>query len=130
MKKILLVTIICILTFAQASMSKLYIGSEEGQFILGIEAIAADVDGGGGLEIRSYFKKPGIFINGQEYGSIPRKTSYRLLLAGCTPEGSLLKLRRNWTYEKDTSSYYADTILTKENTIEIGYGEGPYLPYH
>lgn len=134
MKKNIILKLILIIGIAvlqtnllTASMTKMYIGNENDQLIVGIESFTANVDGGGGLEIRTYFRKNGIVVNGDEYGSIPGKTKYTLLLAGKNEEGSILKLRKNFIFTANeyTNSYeYSGNFQT-----ELGAGKGIYILY-
>jgi len=66
---------LCILlSLVSASMTKMYIGSENDQVIVGIESIAANVDGAVGLDLRTFFRKNGIIVDNIEYGSVPGRT--------------------------------------------------------
>ena len=51
---------------AQASISKMYIGTEDGQAIIGIESLNSSRGGAIGGEIRTFFSKKGIIVNGIE----------------------------------------------------------------
>lgn len=135
MKKIILIlALIALCGTLTASMSKIYVGNEDGQFILGIEAYADNNAttnvGSGGLEIRTAFKKHGIFINGMEYGAIPTKTSYTLTLAGASEEGAILRFRNTWSYSRVDNGYSEKTVLSKKHNLETGFGRGGYLIYH
>ncbi len=136
MKKVILISLLVLGLFStlQASMSKIYVGNEDGQFILGIEAYADNNAttnvGSAGLEIRTAFKKHGIFINGMEYGAMPMKTSYTMTLAGASEEGSILRFRNTWSYARTNNGYGEKTTLSKKHFIETGYGRGGYLVYH
>lgn len=130
MKKVSLILVLVILvSVSSASMSKLYIGSEDGQTIVGIESTASNLNGAVGLEIRTYFRKDGILVNGQEYGSIPSKTKYRFLLAGKNTENNgVMRYERYSTYTKDDLS----GLNTKDSrsAISLAAGQGGYLLYH
>lgn len=127
MKKFLIGSLI-IMSLASASMTKMYIGSENDQVIIGIEALAANVDGAVGLDLRTFFRKNGIVVDGIEYGSIPGKTQYSFLLAGKNEEGAMLKLGRKWAYTLDEQTHQMS--LSGKTSIGVGYGEGGYLLYH
>ncbi len=116
-------------SLAGATMSKMYLGSEEGQFILGIESKTENVDGGAGLEIRTYFKKDGIIVNGKEYGSMLPGVKYSFMLAGTNKEGSILRYERDWSYVKDPDDEMI-IIENAKNAISTGYGVGTYLLFH
>ena len=103
--------------------TKMYIGTENDQFIVGIESMVVDVDAGAGLEIRTYFAKKGLVINDVEYGSIPGKTVYTATLAGKTEDGAFARYKHNWTAALDGSAIAA-------NSIELGYGQGDNLLTH
>lgn len=130
MRKYYLVLILVILlSFSFASMSKLYIGNEDGQVIVGIESIAKNIDGAAGLEIRTYFRKNGINVNGQEYGAAPAKTKYRFILAGKNRENNgLIRYERYTTYTKDL--YANSHTVERKSSISLGAGQGGYLLYH
>lgn len=127
MKKIIIILILLI-TVSFASMTKLYIGNENDQVIIGIETIAANVDGGVGLDLRTFFRKNGIMVNGVEYGSVPGKTQYNFMLAGKTEDGAIAKFHRIWAYniDEETNQMY----LTAKTSLGVGYGQGEYLLYH
>lgn len=104
--------------------TKMYIGNENDQFIVGIESMAVDVDAGVGMEIRTYFPKKGFVINGIEYGHVPGKTLYTATLAGKTEEGTFARYRHKWLASfEETDSFAA-------NTIELGYGQGDNILTH
>ncbi|GBR75832.1 hypothetical protein NO2_0464 [Candidatus Termititenax persephonae] len=120
LKKVLLL-VLSILAVACAD-TKIYIGSENDQFILGIDSMLADVDGAGGLEIRTYLEKKGLLINGLEYGAKAGKTVYTLTGGGKTREGNFLKYQRRW------SSLANDSLPL--NTIQLGVGQGDNILQH
>lgn len=127
MKK-LVIGLLVIASLASASMTKMYIGSENDQVIIGIEALAANVDGAVGLDLRTFFRKNGIIVDGVEYGSIPGKTQYSFLLAGKNDEGTMLKINRTWAYTLDEQTH--QMALSGKTSLGIGYGQGGYLLYH
>lgn len=112
-----------------ASESKLYVGNDEGQFILGIEGKTNSVDGGGGMELRTYFRKDGILVDGKEYGAMLPKIKYSIFFAGTNQDGAILRLGRDWTYLKD---YEGEDLIAVDGKfrIETGYGKGNYLLFH
>lgn len=110
-----------------ASMTKMYIGNENDQLIIGIEALGANSDGGAGLEIRTFFKKQGIVVDGTEYGSLPGKTTYTFSMMGKNSAGSFLKIRRNWGYSFDENNDW--TPIASKSQIETGAGRGIYILY-
>ena len=128
MKKLFL--ILFILTVAipvQASMSKLYVGDEDGQFIYGIEHTAANVDAAIGGEVRTYLAKKGIVVNGVEYGSLPSRTKYNFHVA---LKGQNVVVR----YDRDT---YINHVYHQNNknpiyensAVSLRGGSGSYLLY-
>ncbi len=129
MLKQLAILLMLMVSLAGATMSKMYLGSEEGQFILGIESKTENVDGGAGLEIRTYFKKDGIIVNGKEYGSMLPGVKYSFMLAGTNKEGSILRYERDWSYVKDPDDEMI-IIENAKNAISTGYGVGTYLLFH
>lgn len=130
MKKfIILTTLLIITSLGTASESKLYVGDEEGQFIVGLESKTNSVDGGAGLEIRTYFRKNGIVIDGKEYGAMLPKIKYSFMLAGVNKEGTILRYKREWSYLKDYEGEDLIAIAAK-NCLETGYGKGNYLLFH
>ena len=104
--------------------TKMYIGNENDQFIVGIESLVGDVDAAAGLEIRTYFAKTGLVINGIEYGSMPGKTVYTATVGGKDESGTFLKYKHNWEYSLDNINTLAP------NSIELGYGAGPNILTH
>ena len=127
MKKLLILCLFMI-GVSFASMTKMYIGSENDQVIIGIESLAVNVDGAVGLDLRTFFRKNGIMVEGVEYGAVPGKTQYDLLLAGKNEAGTIAKIHRIWAYNLDeqTNQLY----VTGKTSIGMGYGEGGYLLYH
>lgn len=132
MKKLFVILLI-LLTSAWAGMSKLYIGNEEGQLILGIEGNSISTnpenttEGGGTIDLRTYFKKTGIMINGNEYGAMPGKTLLLLALQGTNEEGQILKIKGEWDFLRD---YYDNSLsISKLFWMESGYGRGQYRLY-
>lgn len=124
----LFIGFLIILSLASASISKIYIGSENDQVIIGIETLATNVDGAVGLDLRTFFRKNGIIVDGTEYGSVPGKTQYNFLLAGKNEDGSMLKLSRQWAYTIDEQTN--QMALSGKTSIGVGYGQGGYLLYH
>ena len=104
--------------------TKIYIGTEKDQFIVGIESMVLGVDAGAGLEIRTYFAKKGLIIDGVEYGHLPAKTVYTATAAGKTDDGNFARYKHNWIATLDGS------IAALNNTIEVGYGQGGNLLTH
>ena len=127
MKKVLIMLILLV-AVSFASMTKIYIGNENDQVIIGIETIAANVDAGVGLDLRTFFRKNGIMVNGVEYGSVPGKTQYNFMLAGKTEDGTIAKFHRIWAYNIDESTN--QMFVTAQTSLGIGYGKGGYLLYH
>lgn len=127
MKKLIIIFFVIIISLASASMTKMYIGSENDQVIIGIEALAANVDGAVGLDLRTFFRKGGMIIDGVEYGSAPGKTQYNFMLAGKTEDGTILKINRVWAYTLDEQTN--QLALTGNTSIGIGCGKGGYLLY-
>lgn len=124
----LMIGLLVFLSLASASMTKMYIGSENDQVIIGIEALSANVDGAVGLDLRTFFRKNGIVVDGIEYGSIPGKTQYNFLLAGKNEEGTILKVSRMWAYTLDEQTH--QMALSGKTSIGLGYGQGGFLLYH
>ncbi|MDR1996759.1 MAG: hypothetical protein LBQ83_00290 [Candidatus Margulisbacteria bacterium] len=106
--------------------SKIYIGNEDNQFIVGIESVAAEADAAAGLEIRTYFAKKGLVINGVEYGSLPGKTIYTATAAGKNKDGAFIKYKHNWIYALEEMTAGS----TAANSIEYGAGAGPNILTH
>jgi len=130
MKKLFIAIILLIVcSTVSASESKLYVGDDEGQFILGLETKTNSVDGGAGMELRTYFRKNGVVIDGKEYGSMLPKVKYSFILAGCNKEGAILRLGRDWTYLKD---YEGEDLIAVDGKfrIETGAGKGNYILFH
>ncbi|MDR2431433.1 MAG: hypothetical protein LBD99_04190 [Candidatus Margulisbacteria bacterium] len=123
--KILILILICGLCAAVYADTKIYIGNEDSQLIVGISSLVGDVDGAAGLEIRTYFAKKGLVINDIEYGAVPGRTVYTATLAGKTGDGAFAKYRHNWAYALDET-----TVRAAENSLEIGYGQGPNILTH
>ena len=119
---IVLIALAALLVLGHAD-TKMYIGTENDQFIVGIESMVIDVDAGAGLEIRTYFAKKGLVINDVEYGAIPGKTVYTATLAGKTEDGAFARYKHNWTAALDGSALAG-------NSIEVGYGQGDNLLTH
>ncbi len=124
----LFIGFLIIVSLASASISKMYIGSENDQVIIGIETLATNVDGAVGLDLRTFFRKNGIIVDGTEYGSVPGKTQYNFLLSGKNDEGSMLKISRQWAYTIDEQTN--QMALSGKTSIGVGYGQGGYLLYH
>ena len=104
--------------------TKMYIGNENDQFIVGIESAVCDVDAAVGMEIRTYFAKKGIVINDIEYGAMPGKTVYTTMVGGKTSDGAFARYKHNWEY----SLLGTDGLAA--NAIEVGYGQGPNILVH
>jgi hypothetical protein len=118
---------IVLLSVSFASMTKMYIGSENDQVIVGIESLAANVDGGAGMEIRTYFRKNGIMVNDEEYGALEGKTKYILTAAGKSEAGSIIKLQREIVYAFNPEIQAFD--FSGKNIIQTGYGKGTGVLY-
>jgi hypothetical protein len=131
MKKLTILITLLMIFFGilSASESKLYVGNDEGQFILGIEGKTNSADGGAGMELRTYFRKDGIMVDGKEYGSMLPKIKYSIFCAGTNQDGAFLRLGRDWTYLKD---YEGEDLIAVDGKfrIETGYGKGNYLLFH
>jgi hypothetical protein len=125
MKKLLLTIIILMISIpVSASMSKLYVGDENGQFIFGIASTVANEDGAVGGEIRTYLAKKGIEVNGIEYGSLPSRTKYNFHLAGKNENGVLRYDRNVYVNHK-----VGATPRYSNNAIALKGGISPYLFY-
>ncbi len=118
------IILIMILTaFSPASMSKVFVGNEDGQIILGAESLAVNVDGLFGGELKFAFRKSGVIVDGVEYGSQPARTSISLIAGGAS-ELNVAKYRNTLAYIHD------EPIKFKmDQEFQIISGAGPYLIY-
>ncbi len=128
MKRLILaVFIILVIAIpASASMSKLYVGDENGQAIFGIETTVANNDGALGGEIRTYLSKKGMVINGVEYGSLPGRTMYNFHVAGKS-ESAMIRYDHN-TFVNHFIENGAAPVYNN-NSISLRGGNSLYLFY-
>jgi hypothetical protein len=123
---ILILLILSLPVTVSASMTKIYIGDENGQTIFGIDATVANYDGAIGAEIRSYIPKRGIVVNGQEYGSLPSRTMYNWHLAGKSVNGMIRYDNNtfvNYEAKNDEQAFY------NNSSIVLRGGNSNYLFY-
>ena len=123
-----IIILVILTSISLANMTKMYLGNEDGQVIVGIESFASNQDAGVGMEIRTYFRRAGIVVHGTEYGAKPNRTKYTFTAAGVNEEGTIGRFHRNITYTMNEGMFYYD--VDSYNTFEIGYGKGPNLAYH
>lgn len=118
-----LIIVLGLLNLGLSSMTKAYIGSEEGQVILGIESLSAKGNGVIGGEIKTALARQGIEVNGTKYGYLPHKMEISFV-AGGGDELSVAKLKNTVTY------VHSQPIKFYRNTdIQLISGQGPYLLY-
>ena len=129
MKKLILILIILSISIpASASMSKLYVGDENGQFIFGIESTVNNNDSAIGGEVRTYLSKTGLVVDGVEYGSLPGRTKYNFHVAGKNNH-SVVRYDHN-VYVDHISIYSNKGKPTYENSVvSVKAGQSPYLFY-
>lgn len=127
-KALLIFIIIMMLAIpTSASMSKLYVGDENGQAIFGIETTVSNYDGAIGGELRSYIAKKGIIVNGVEYGSLPGRTMYNMHICGKS-EGAMIRYDTNtfinYMASKDeVPVYYNSSIALRGGTSQYLFYE-------
>ncbi len=111
---------------ATASMTKIYIGDENGQSIYGLETVAANNDGAIGAEFRTYMNKKGIVVNGVEYGSLPGRNMYSFNVAGKSTN-AMVKYEHK-TYINNFAKRH-ERVKYEENSITLRGGNSDYLFY-
>ena len=121
MKKRILLLISIVLAILCAN-TKIYIGSENDQLIFGLDSLLTQVDGAAGLEVRAYAPRPGIVVNGQEYGAKTGKTLYTTTIGGKTRTGDFLKYQYRWSTQEKT--------IAAPHAVQFGYGQGDNILSH
>lgn len=115
--------VVALSNISLASMTKAYIGSEDGQVILGIESLSTNHDGLLGGEFRTALAKRGIEVNGMEYGYLPTKLQLSLIVGGGDAL-SVASLKNTFTY------IHSEPIKFHRNSeVKVISGQGPYLLY-